>query len=152
MFFLSKSPGGHVISFQIKPWVPFGLPYLLIELFYIGIPVVRTDGRAVGRSVYGHVVTKFSRVGRLPHFLSYGAPLKKTPFCIVASSLLQLCCLKTQNSRTNCSFLKIGVLKFTTHQIWDRNGPMINLDAERFFFQQRYYLYERNVYYSETSI
>ena len=27
--------------------VAFGLPYLLIELFYIGIPVVRTDG---GRS------------------------------------------------------------------------------------------------------
>ena len=26
------------------------------------------------RSVYGHVITKFSRIGRLPHFLSYGAP------------------------------------------------------------------------------
>ena len=49
LFFLSKSPGGHVISFQIKPWVAFGLPYLLIELFYIGMPVVRTDGRTVGR-------------------------------------------------------------------------------------------------------
>ena len=24
------------------------LPYLLIELFYIGMPVVRTDGRPVG--------------------------------------------------------------------------------------------------------
>ena len=24
--------------------------------------------------VYGHVITKFSRMGRLPHFLSYGAP------------------------------------------------------------------------------
>ena len=48
LFFFSKSPGGHVISFQIKPSVAFGLPYLLIELFYIGMPVVRTDGRAVG--------------------------------------------------------------------------------------------------------
>ena len=48
LFFLSKSPGCHVISFQIKPWVAFGLPYLLIELFYIGMSVVRTDGRAVG--------------------------------------------------------------------------------------------------------
>ena len=37
-----------MISFQIKPGVAFGLPYLLIELFYIGMPVVRTDGRAVG--------------------------------------------------------------------------------------------------------
>ena len=27
LFFLSKSPGGHVISFQIKPWVAFGLFY-----------------------------------------------------------------------------------------------------------------------------
>ena len=35
----------------------------------IGTPVVRTDGRA-----YGHMITKFSRMGRLPHFLSYGAP------------------------------------------------------------------------------
>ena len=48
LFFLFKSPGGHVISFQIKPWVAFGLPYLLIELFYIGMPVVWTDGRSVG--------------------------------------------------------------------------------------------------------
>ena len=37
LFFLTKSPGGHVISFQIKPWVAFGLPYLLIELFYVGM-------------------------------------------------------------------------------------------------------------------
>ena len=35
----------------------------------VGVPVVRTDGRA-----YGHVITKFSRIGGLPHFLSYGAP------------------------------------------------------------------------------
>ena len=46
LFSLSKSPGGHVISFQIKPWVAFGLPYLLIGLFYTGMPVVRTDGRS----------------------------------------------------------------------------------------------------------
>ena len=24
--------------------------------------------------MYGHVITKFSRMGKLPHFLSYGAP------------------------------------------------------------------------------
>ena len=74
LFFLSKSPGGHVISFQIKPWVAFGLPYLLIELFYIGTPVVRSDGRSLARSVYGHVITKCSRMGRLPNFHRYGAP------------------------------------------------------------------------------
>ena len=29
-----------------------------------------------GRSVYGHVITKFSPMGNLPHFLTYGAPLR----------------------------------------------------------------------------
>ena len=37
-----------MISFQIKPCVAFGLPYLLIALFYIGMPVVGTDGRSLG--------------------------------------------------------------------------------------------------------
>ena len=46
--FLSKSPGDHMISFQIKPSVAFGLPYLLIELFYVGMRVVWTDGRLLG--------------------------------------------------------------------------------------------------------
>ena len=36
------------------------------------MPVVRTDGR----SVYGHVITKFSRMGSLPHFFTHGAPLR----------------------------------------------------------------------------
>jgi len=40
------------------------------------MPVVRTDGRAGGRSVYSHVITKFSRMGSLPHFLTHGAPLR----------------------------------------------------------------------------
>ena len=51
LFFLSKSPGGNAISLQIKPSVAFQLPYLLIELFYIGMPVVRTNSRVIGRSV-----------------------------------------------------------------------------------------------------
>ena len=36
----------------------------------IGMPVVRTDGR----SVYDHVITKFSRMVSLPYFLTHGAP------------------------------------------------------------------------------
>ena len=44
--FLSKSPGGRAISFQIKAWIAFELSYLFIELFYIGVPVVRMDVRA----------------------------------------------------------------------------------------------------------
>ena len=70
LFFSFQKPGSRVISFQIKPSVAFGLPDLLTELFYIGMPVVRTDSRVVSRSVYGHVITKFSWMGRLPHFLS----------------------------------------------------------------------------------
>ena len=44
-----------------------------VELFYIGMPVVRTDGR----SVYGYVITKFSRMGRLLDFPTHGAPLAR---------------------------------------------------------------------------
>ena len=36
-------------------------------------------GRTVARSVYGHMITKFSGMGRLPHFLSYGAPPARAP-------------------------------------------------------------------------
>ena len=61
LFFLSKRPSGHVISFQIKTWAAFGLPYLLIELFYIGMHVVRTDGRAGG----------WCTVTWLPNFLGW---------------------------------------------------------------------------------
>ena len=61
LFFLFKSPGRHAISFQIKPCAAFRLPYLLIELFYIGMPVVRTESR----SVYGHVITKLLTHGAL---------------------------------------------------------------------------------------
>ena len=41
--------------------------YLLIELFYSGMPAVRTDGGPP----YGHVITKISGIGSLPHFLRY---------------------------------------------------------------------------------
>ena len=87
-FFLSKSPGGNAISFEIKPWLAFGLPFLLIELFYIGMPVVRTDGRtdgrAGGRSVYGHVIAKFSRMG------SYHFSLPMVLRCIIKNLVLQI--------------------------------------------------------------
>ena len=50
------------------------------------MPVLRTDGRLGGRSAgrtvgwaggraYGHVITKFPRMGRLLHFLIHGASL-----------------------------------------------------------------------------
>ena len=65
LFILSKSPVGLVITFQIKPWVAFALPYLLLKLFYIGMHVVRTDGRSLGRSVAWCTVTW------LPNFLGW---------------------------------------------------------------------------------
>ena len=40
--------------------------------FYIGLRIVRTDGRTDG-----HVITKISRMDRLPNFLRYGAPLAR---------------------------------------------------------------------------
>ena len=42
---------------------------LILHWFACGV-----DGRLLARSVYGHMITKFSGMGRLPHFLSYGAP------------------------------------------------------------------------------
>ena len=65
LFFLSKSLGGHVISFQINLELHLGCHTCWLS-FYIGMTVVRTDGRAVG--------LRSRRMGRLPHSLSYGAP------------------------------------------------------------------------------
>ena len=72
-----QDAGGYAISRQNNLESAFGLPYLLIELFYIGMPVVRTDGLSGGRTVYGHVIAKFSQIGRLLHFLTHGAPLAR---------------------------------------------------------------------------
>ena len=90
LFFLCKSLGGNTISRQKRLELSVVL-YLLIELFYIGMPVVRTDGR-----VYGHVITKISRLGRLPNFLIPGAPLriKKWTYRFeVIWSCFVFCCL-----------------------------------------------------------
>ena len=67
----------------------FGLPYLLIELLAL---VCLWCGRTVSRSLYGHVITKFSGIGRLTNpwcssgvrfarerELRYKASLKKLP-------------------------------------------------------------------------
>ena len=67
-----------------QPGVAFGLPYMLIELFQIGMPVVRTGGR----SVYGHMITKFSRMVRFTQLwcctrARFAAPLLE--FCCVSS-------------------------------------------------------------------
>ena len=77
LLFLSKSLGGHAIFFQIKPWVTFGLPYLLIELFYTGMNVVPTDGGAVGRCT----------VTWLPNFLGWVVYYISLPMVLRAREL-----------------------------------------------------------------
>ena len=69
LFFLSESPGGHVISFQIKQYLELHLGCHTCWLSYLTLVCLWC-----GRWVYSHVITKFSRKGRLPHFFSYGAP------------------------------------------------------------------------------
>ena len=51
--------GGYAISRQNNLDLRLGCHTCRSELFYIGIPVVRTDGRSLG-----HVITKFYRMGR----------------------------------------------------------------------------------------
>ena len=61
-------------------FVAFRLPYLLIELFYIGMPVVWTDSWTVDRSIGRCTVTWLPNflgwVVYIPHFLTYGATLR----------------------------------------------------------------------------
>ena len=57
---------------KFSPGLP-GLPKTLESVCVnIGMPVMRTDGR----SVYGHVISTFSRMDSLPHFITHGAPLR----------------------------------------------------------------------------
>ena len=64
---------------EIEHWLPCG-----------------ADGRSGGRSVYGHVITKFSRMGSLPHFLTHGAPRERSAINIftqdVADASVNTCC------------------------------------------------------------
>ena len=62
LFFLSKSPGGHVISFHLGCHTGWLRYFTLVSLWC---------EQTLAPSVYGHVITKFPRMGRLPHFLSY---------------------------------------------------------------------------------
>ena len=61
LFSLSKSLGGLVISFQIIWNLHLGGHTCWVELFYIGMPVVRTDGRSLARCT----------VTWLPNFLGW---------------------------------------------------------------------------------
>ena len=66
------------LKVQAAMWFPskqnlgFHLDCLTCWLSYFTL-VCLWCGRTVARSVCGHVIIKFSRTGRLPHFLSYWA-------------------------------------------------------------------------------
>ena len=52
-------------------WVAIPVDWVIIHWY-----ACAADGRSGDRSVYGHVITKFSRMGSLPHFFTHGAPLR----------------------------------------------------------------------------
>ena len=68
------TPPGWPHSLPHLPWVPEFFSRVRRGASSAAGQLGRAVGRSVGRSVYGHVIPKFSRMGRLPHFLSYGAP------------------------------------------------------------------------------
>ena len=68
----SQDAGGHAISRQKNLRVAFGLSYLLIESFYIGMSVVRTDVRL--RDYKSQ--PKFLGYIRQPNLLTHDAPLR----------------------------------------------------------------------------
>ena len=51
-------------------WVAIPVDWVILHWYACG-----ADERPGDRSVYGHMITKFSRMGSLPHFLTHGAPL-----------------------------------------------------------------------------
>ena len=55
-----------------------------------------------------------------------------------------------QKSRTKCSFVKIEAY-YASDLGLKKTNKLINIDAGRLLYLQRYYLYE-NVYYSGTSL
>ena len=71
----SQDAGGYAISRQNNRELQLGchtcwLSYFTLECLWYG--------RTVGR-MYGHVITKTSRQGRLPNFLTHCAPLRPLP-------------------------------------------------------------------------
>ena len=91
LFSITRSSSFSVIHVSVnirnnaeKGWPCDFLPNKTLSCIWVAVPVdwvilhwyaCGADGRSLARSVYGHVIAKFSRMVRLPHFLGYGAPL-----------------------------------------------------------------------------
>ena len=87
--------------------------------------MVRTNGRSLARSVYGHVITKFSEMGRLPHFLSYGAPHNPQVFKLFNLFQLRVFQEKTRSDWLNLlsNFHNFAFLDIEVHEI--ANTPLM---------------------------
>ena len=62
LFFLFKCPGGHTISCHLKPWVAFGMPYLLVCLWcgWVSGHVTFTFlGCIIGNQIFLPMVLRF---------------------------------------------------------------------------------------------
>ena len=68
-----KEAGGYAISGQNNLQLHLGCHTCGLSYFTL---VCTWCGRTAARSVYGHEISKFSRMGGLPHFLIHGAPLR----------------------------------------------------------------------------
>ena len=64
-------------------WVAISVDSVILHWYACGV-----DGRSLGRWLYGHVITKFSRMGRLLHFLTHGAPLAR--FARESSAIIEV--------------------------------------------------------------
>ena len=73
------------------------------------------DGRSGGRSVYGHVITKFSRMGSLPHFVTHGAPLR-------ASRARAPLLISPRVSKLKRFHSRVDRNKVSIHLFWVRYG------------------------------
>ena len=74
---------------------------------HIGFPVVRTDGRSVTRSV-GHVITKFSGMGRFIYpWCSAGAPRARSSAITVVTDQSKV--LKLSVDRLNTTYNLVAV-------------------------------------------
>ena len=64
-------------------WVAIPVDWVILHWYAFGV-----DGRSLGWSLYGHVITKFSRMGRLLHFLTHGARLAR--FARESSAIIEV--------------------------------------------------------------
>ena len=91
------------------------------RLSYFFTIKLRTDRRSVGQT-YGHVITKISGMGRLPHFLTHGASLQIVypalifsknncfPYMTINVLLLQYAEQTEPSSFINCMSTPYGTL------------------------------------------